>query len=122
MSSNIRLLKVCEYCKQEFVARTTVTKTCSDACAKRLYKLKQKQKKIEQAVVKEDIKRKPRVYISEEEMKTIQAKQYLTLKEAALLINVSPLTLRRWTLTGKVKSNKVGKKHCFDKFRLLLLL
>lgn len=27
----------------------------------------------------------------------VQAKQYLTLKEAADLLNISPLTLRRWT-------------------------
>lgn len=42
MSSNIRIVKVCEYCKKEFMARTTVTKCCSDPCAKGLYKLKQR--------------------------------------------------------------------------------
>jgi hypothetical protein len=35
MSSNIRILKVCECCKQEFIAKTTVTQCCTDACAKR---------------------------------------------------------------------------------------
>jgi hypothetical protein len=35
MSSNLRIVKICEYCKQEFIARTTVTQCCSDACAKR---------------------------------------------------------------------------------------
>jgi hypothetical protein len=67
MSSDMRIIKVCEYCKQEFIARKTTSQTCSDPCAKRLYKLRQ--------------------------VKVIQAKEWLTLKEAALLLNVSPLTL-----------------------------
>ena len=111
MSSNIRIVKTCEFCKKEFIARTTVTKTCSDHCAKRLYKLRQKERKIEQAEVKEEIKRKPKAFITEEEIRVIQAKEYLTLKEAALLLNVSQLTLRRWILAGRIASFKVGKKH-----------
>lgn len=115
MSSNIRILKVCEYCKQEFIAKKTTSKTCSDACAKRFYKLNQKKDKIAQAELKEEMKRKPKVFVTEEEIKAIQAKENLTLKEAALLLNISPLTLRRWVLAGKVKSEKMGKKHVFMK-------
>jgi excisionase family DNA binding protein len=48
----------------------------------------------------------------------IQSKEWLTLKEAAVLLNVSPLTLRRWVLAGKVKSKKVGKKHAFRRVDL----
>jgi excisionase family DNA binding protein len=47
------------------------------------------------------------------------SKEWLTLKEAALLLNVSPLTLRRWTLAGKVKSEKVGRKHLFERKALM---
>ncbi len=54
-------------------------------------------------------------------MKAIQAKEWLTLKEAALLFNVSPLTLRRWVLAGRVKSEKVGRMHLFRRERLLNL-
>jgi excisionase family DNA binding protein len=45
----------------------------------------------------------------------IQAKEFLSLKEAALLLNVSPLTLRRSVLGGKMKSKKMGRKHLFKK-------
>jgi excisionase family DNA binding protein len=62
-----------------------------------------------------EVKRKPQAFITEEQVKAIQAKEWLTLVEAALLLNVSPLTLRRWTLAGKVKSKKVGRKHLFGK-------
>ena len=41
------------------------------------------------------------------------------VEEAALLLNVSPLTLRRWTLAGKVKSKNVGKKHAFRRVELV---
>lgn len=119
MSSNLRIVKVCEYCKQEFIARKTTSQTCSDSCAKRLYKLRQRDKAISLVEVETEVKRKPQAYITEGEVRVIQAKEWLTLKEAALLLNVSPLTLRRWTLSGKVKSRKVGKKHAFRKGDLM---
>src|ERR1700760_2824773 len=37
MSSNLRIVKMCAFCKQEFIARKTTTETCSDPCAKRFY-------------------------------------------------------------------------------------
>jgi hypothetical protein len=40
-------------------------------------------------------------------------------KEDTLLLNVSPLTLSRWTLAGRIKSEKVGRKHAFRKIDLM---
>jgi excisionase family DNA binding protein len=65
------------------------------------------------------VKREAEAFVNEEEIKAIQAREWLTLKEAALLLNVSPLTLRRWTLAGKVKSEKVGKKHAFRRVEFM---
>ena len=115
----MKILKVCEFCKTEFIAKTTVTKTCSDPCAKRLYKLNKRNSKIAHAEVKEEIKRKPKAFVTEEAVRAVQAKEFLTLKEAALLLNVSPLTLRRWVFAGKVKSHKVGKKHMLRRETIL---
>jgi excisionase family DNA binding protein len=115
MSSNLRIVKICAYCKQEFIARKTTTETCSDPCAKRLYKARQRELAISRAVAETMVKRKPQAFVTEEQVKAIQAKEWLTLVEAALLLNVSPLTLRRWTLAGKVTSKKVGRKHLFKK-------
>ena len=119
MGSNMRILKICEYCKNDFIAKKTTSKTCSDDCAKRLYKLNQKNSKIAQAEMKTEIKRSPKAFIAEDQIKAIQAKEYLTLKEAAIFLNISPLTLRRWTLSGKVISTKVGRKHIFHKRTLV---
>jgi excisionase family DNA binding protein len=120
MSSNLRIVKICAFCKQEFIARKTTTETCSDPCAKRFYKVKQRDKAISRAKLETEVKRKPDAYITEEQVKVIQAKELLTLKEAALLLNVSPLTLRRWTLAGKVTSEKVGRKHLFRRSVLMI--
>jgi excisionase family DNA binding protein len=119
MSSNLRIVKICAFCKQEFIAKKTSTETCSDPCAKRLYKARQRELAISRAVAETMVKRKPQAFVTEEQVKAIQAKEWLTLKEAALLLNVSPLTLRRWTLAGKVRSTKVGKKHTFRRKELM---
>lgn len=47
MSSNIRINKVCQHCDRVFIAKTTVTKFCSDQCAKSNYKKRQKDVRIE---------------------------------------------------------------------------
>ena len=111
----MRILKICEYCKNDFIAKKTTSKTCSDRCASRLYKLNQRNKKIQQEELKTEIKRRPEAYIGEDQIRSIQAKENLTLKEAAFYLNISPLTLRRWILGGKVRSNKIGKKHMISK-------
>ncbi len=46
MSSNIRINKVCQHCNRVFIAKTTVTKFCSDQCAKSNYKKRQKDARI----------------------------------------------------------------------------
>ena len=49
MSSNIRINRICQYCGKEFEAKKTTSKTCSDKCAKMLYKQRQKEAKIEKS-------------------------------------------------------------------------
>jgi excisionase family DNA binding protein len=46
MSSNLTLKKVCQHCGNVFTAKTTVTKFCSDDCAKKNYKLRKRQEAI----------------------------------------------------------------------------
>jgi excisionase family DNA binding protein len=84
-----------------------------------LYKLRQRENVVRRVEVETEVKRKADAYISEEEVRVIQAKEWLTLREAAFLLNVSPLTLRRWTLAGKVNSKKVGNKHAFRRVDLM---
>lgn len=72
-----------------------------------------KNAKIAQVEFKTAVKQAPKAFVTEEQIRVINAKQYLTLKEAALLLNISPLTLRRWTIAGRIPAVKLGKKWVF---------
>ena len=111
----MQILKVCEYCNKDFIAKKTKSACCSDNCAKRLYKDRKRDEKIKLVEVETKSKKILSAGIVEDEFKIINAKQYLTLIEAALLLNVSPLTLRRWTLAKQIAASKSGKKWIFDK-------
>ena len=47
MSSKIEVQRICQYCEQEFTARTTVTKYCSHKCGQRAYKARKRAETIE---------------------------------------------------------------------------
>ena len=115
MSSNMQILKVCEYCKKDFIAKKTTSACCSDNCAKRFYKDRKRNEKIKLAEVETKNKKSLSAAKLEDEFQLINTKQFLTLIEAAMLLNVSPLTLRRWTLAKQITASKSGKKWIFDK-------
>ena len=102
-------------CGKEFIAKKTTSKTCSDNCAKRFYKLNKRNEKIGDAELQTAIKKIPKSFVTEEEIRIINLKELLTLMEAALLLNISPLTLRRWTLCGKMPASKIGKKWVYKR-------
>ena len=110
MSSNMQILKVCEYCKNDFIAKKTTSACCSDNCAKMFYKKRKRDEKIKIAEVETKSKKMLSAAMVEDEYKIINAKQYLTLIEAALLLSNTPLTLRRWTLSKQIPAFKSGKK------------
>lgn len=47
MSTNIRIKRICDFCLQEFTAKTTKTKYCSHKCNSRAYKAAVRKEKIE---------------------------------------------------------------------------
>jgi hypothetical protein len=55
-------------CRKEFIAKKTTSKTCSDNCAKRFYKLKIKNDKIAQVQLETAIKKTPKAFVTEEQM------------------------------------------------------
>jgi excisionase family DNA binding protein len=95
MSSNIRIERICQYCGKDFIARTTVTQCCSDACAKRLYKSRKKQEKVEAS--HEQTKA-----IREEPAAALNAKEFLSITETCQLMGLS-----RWTVWRAINSNKL---------------
>jgi len=97
MSSNIRVTKICQYCGKDFEARTTVTKCCSDLCAKMFYKQKQWALKVEAATTEtKRIKAKP--------IEDLKAKEFLTVREVAKLLNSSRQTVYEMINKGSLKA------------------
>ncbi len=103
MSSNIRVTRICQECGNDFIAKTTVTKYCGDRCAKRAYKARKRAEKIaasDQATVEE----------IERPLVELQAKEFLSIKEACRLLGVSRTTMWRLTKTGRIKTAKMGRR------------
>lgn len=103
MSSNIRLIRVCQHCGNSFEAKTTVTRHCSDVCAKRAYKVRQRDGKIESSNVQTSrIIAKP--------IDEIKAKEFLTIRDVAKLLNCSRQTIYNLVNNGTLKAVNLAKK------------
>lgn len=92
MSSNLSLNRVCELCKTEFVAKTTVTRFCSHKCSSKSNKIKARNIKIEKSDLETKNLNLNKTYSNYE---FIKVKEYLTVKDAAQLLNMSAKTVYR---------------------------
>lgn len=103
MASNIKIVRICEYCGNEFTARTTVTRFCSHTCNSRAYKANKKNQKIERS-------NKETIRIKNEPIEEIQVKEFLTVKEVSILLNCSTKTIHRLINDGKIKAVKISER------------
>lgn len=103
MSSNIRVKRICEYCDEEFIAKTTVTRFCKDDCAKRAYKKRKRSEAIHKSQQRTlEIKSSPYA--------TIQAKDFLSVREVTALLGLSESTVRRLITREILKAQKFGRR------------
>lgn len=108
MSSNIRIVRVCEFCQSDFVAKTTVTKYCSHICARRSYKARKKSEKITKAELApsdyvEQLKNQP-------EILSIKEREFLSIIQTANLIGTSKMTIYRMLKNNTLPYHKIGKR------------
>jgi excisionase family DNA binding protein len=108
MSSNIRIIRVCENCSSEFQAKTTVTRFCGDTCAKKAYKKRQRVQKIETSEIQTGVVKSAPIEVA-------KAKSYLDIKTACLLMGISRTTLWRLAKDNKIKVSKIGKRSIITK-------
>ena len=103
MSSNIQIQRVCEFCGNEFTARTTVTKLCSAKCRKANYKAKQRFEKIEKSNSEtKRIKNKP--------IEELKEKEFLSMREVAALLGCSLRTAYRLIDTGTLTGVNLAER------------
>ena len=103
MSSNIKVQRICENCKQEFTARTTVTRFCSHNCSRKAHKIKIKTAKIENS-------NNETLQIKLQPLNEIKAKEFLTVKDVAKLLNFSTRTTYRLIQEGEIKAVNLSER------------
>ena len=109
MSTNIRVEKICEHCKKEFIAKTLKTRFCSHICNSRAYKAKKRAEKLNQSKKVNDDTTLP--IPSTTLLHTIQDKQILTVSEVAKLLRLSKATVYRIINEGKLNAVKFSERN-----------
>jgi excisionase family DNA binding protein len=103
MSSNIKVKRICQHCGQEFIARTTKTLYCSHRCNSAAYKAKQRAGKVEQSNTEtQRIKTQP--------IEELKAKEFLTVREVARLLNCSVRSAYYYIESGTIKAVNLGQR------------
>lgn len=103
MSSNISITRICQHCSQSFTAKTTVTKFCSDKCAKAAYKVKKRNEKIQKSKTEtEKIQNKP--------IENVAKKDFLTVNDVALLLNSCKQTVYNLIDKGVIHAVKISER------------
>jgi len=103
MSSKIQVQRICQYCEQEFTARTTVTKYCSDKCSKAAYKARKRAEKINKTNSETTrIKLLP--------IEQLKAKEFLTVREVSQLLNCSVRSAYYYIESGTISAVNLGQR------------
>ena len=103
MSSNIKIQRICQHCGNEFTARTTTTQYCGDACSKRAYKVRLRALKVE-------VSNKETQQIKSKPIEELKAKEFLTVREVARLLNCSVRSAYYYIESGTIKAVNLGQR------------
>jgi|SRR5690606_18048691 len=109
MSSNIKIQKNCEFCGDEFTARTLYTRYCSKSCNKKHYKQLLLEKNLDTQRGQESIK------VSPIEILRNTSQEYFEVHEAAQIMRVSRATLYRLIKAKKFKKKKILSRTIISK-------
>lgn len=97
MSSKIEVQRICQHCGNEFTARTTSTLYCSHRCNSAAYKAKIRAGKVEASNNEtQRIKNQP--------IEELKAKEFLTVREVARLLNCSVRSAYYYIESGTIKA------------------
>jgi excisionase family DNA binding protein len=103
MSSKIEVQRICQHCGNEFTARTTVTRFCSHRCASAAHKQKVRVGKIEQS-------NKQTQQVKTQPIEELKAKEFLTVREVARLLNCSVRSAYYYIDSGTIKAVNLGQR------------
>ena len=103
MTSKIEVQRICQHCGNEFTARTTVTRFCSHRCASAAHKQKVRAGKVEQS-------NKQTQQIKTQPIEELKAKEFLTVREVAMLLNCSVRSAYYYIESGTIKAVNLGQR------------
>ena len=120
MSSKIRVKKICQHCRATFIAKTTVTKFCSDTCAKRNYKKRVREEKVTAVILETNHQVIEEHYYSSNPQQPISPlhanlHEWISIRDMAYVLNVSERTLFRCIKDAAFPKLKIGRKLLFNK-------
>ncbi|HEU4790333.1 MAG TPA: helix-turn-helix domain-containing protein [Flavobacterium sp.] len=103
MSSNIKIIRICDFCKEGFTARTTKTLYCSLKCSSRAYKSRTRQSKITESNRQTEIAKNPNLEI-------IKTRDFISVNQASVLFGISNRTIYRIISRGELDIAKFGTR------------
>jgi excisionase family DNA binding protein len=103
MSTNMKITRICEFCKNEFTARTTKTRYCSLSCNSKGYKSLVRQSKISQSNKQTETAKNP-------DLEVVKVKDFLSISQASLLFGISRRTIYRIISRGELDVAKFGTR------------
>ena len=103
MSSNITVVRVCDYCGDKFEAKTTVTKFCSQKCRGAYYKRITRNKKI-------DTSNRQTAAVLPSHYDLVQSKEFLTVRDLSIMLNCSRQTIYNLINLGKIRAANIFMK------------
>lgn len=103
MSTKIKVQRICQHCGNEFTARTTVTRYCSHKCNSAGYKANLRNGKISES-------NNETVRIKSQPIEELKVKEFLTVREVALLLNCSVRSAYYSIECGSIKAINLGQR------------
>ena len=103
MGYKMKLERICQYCGDAFIAQTVQTKYCSHRCNQRHYKEK---KRMDKAI----LSNKETLTMQIKPIEYLNAKDFLTVREVATLLNCSVRTVYYQIEQGKIKATNLGER------------
>lgn len=105
MSSNFTITRICQSCGNEFLARTTVTRFCSDHCRKQNALAKAREEKLARSQAEVSLQKKENTINKRE---PILSKDILEVKDVVQLIGCSKQAVYAMISDGRIRASNFG--------------
>jgi excisionase family DNA binding protein len=105
MAKATEIEKVCEWCKQPFIAQKLTTRYCSHKCNSKAYKsAKREEKRKTFKMIAIGTKRMQQIEALSEAYERIKDKEFLSVSETAILLGVGRTTIYRYLKNNTLKA------------------